>query len=197
MLILAVERILPAASKRRIPPTLLPSLMIVYWPFELIIFRSVYISSNVSQKDPGFILETVLAGTYSLWTVLYINIGYRTRLDGVLKGMKAGRGNAAGTKSVIGKGTADEEEYIVKDNPAEPRCEAASHLCIFKCLHSLPSSHHVSCSIFPYHSNRPSSLLQSFPVEGHSCHPRRRYPCCQSRQLETRLRECLAEPAKQ
>ncbi|KAJ9121758.1 hypothetical protein QFC22_002380 [Naganishia vaughanmartiniae] len=121
MMVLAVERILPAASKRRIPPTILPSLMLVFWPFELIMFRSVYISSNASHKDTGFILETVLAGTYSLWTVVYINIEYRTRLDGVLKGMKAGRGNAAGTKSIIGKGTADEEEYVVRDNPAEPK----------------------------------------------------------------------------
>ncbi|KAJ9102556.1 hypothetical protein QFC21_002957 [Naganishia friedmannii] len=121
MVILALERILPAASKRRIPPTILPSLMLLFWPFELIMFRSVYISSNASHKDPAFILETALAGMYSLWAVIYINVGYRTRLDGVLKGMKAGRGNAAGTKSIIGKGTADEEEYVVRDNPAEPK----------------------------------------------------------------------------
>jgi hypothetical protein len=95
--------------------------MILFWPIELILFRSTYIFSY--HRDPRFVLEAVLAGIYSVWAIVYLNIGFRTRLDGVLKGMKAGRGNAAGTKAIIGKGTSDEEEYVVVDNPAEPRCK--------------------------------------------------------------------------
>lgn len=122
MTLLAVEPILPGASKRRIPQTHLPSLMILFWPVELILFRSIYISKHISHRDQRFILEAVLTAIYSLWALVYLNLGFRTRLDGVLKGMKAGRGNAAGTKAIIGKGTGDEEEYTVVDNPAEPRC---------------------------------------------------------------------------
>lgn len=177
MMVLAVERILPAASKRRIPPTILPSLMLLFWPLELILFRSAYISSNALHNDPDFILETLLAGTYSLWLVIYINIGYRTRLDGVLKGMKAGRGNAAGTKSIIGKGTADEEEYVVRDNPAEPRCMSTSEN-LHSHLTPAQFSHHVSSSLLSHHSDCATSLLQSFPNEGYARYPRRRYPRC-------------------
>jgi hypothetical protein len=97
--------------------------MVLFWPVELIIFRSILISKHASIHNQRFILEAVLTGIYSLWTLVYLNLGFRSRLDGVLKGMKAGRGNAAGTKAVIGKGTGDEQEYIVVDNPAEPRCE--------------------------------------------------------------------------
>lgn len=95
--------------------------MVLFWPIELILFRSTFIFSY--HRDPRFVLEAVLAGIYSVWAIVYLNIGFRTRLDGVLKGMKAGRGNAAGTKAIIGKGTSDEEEYVVVDNPAEPRCK--------------------------------------------------------------------------
>lgn len=95
--------------------------MVLFWPVELVLFRSTYIFSL--DADSLFVLEAALAGLYSVWAVVYLNIGFRTRLDGVLKGMKAGRGNAAGTKETIGKGTSDEEEYVVVDNPAEPRCK--------------------------------------------------------------------------
>lgn len=123
MALMAIEPIVPLASRRRIPQTHLPALMILFWPIELIIFRSIWISKHTPHRDQRFVIEAVLTGVYSLWALVYLNLEFRSRLDGVLKGMKAGRGNAAGTKAIIGKGTGDEQEYIVVDNPAEPRCE--------------------------------------------------------------------------
>lgn len=123
MALLAVEPILPSASRRPIPQTHMPTLMILFWPIELVLFRSTLISRHTSYRDQRFVMEAVLTGIYSLWTLVYLNLGFRSRLDGVLKGLKAGRGNAAGTKAIVGKGTGDEQEYTVVDNPAEPRCE--------------------------------------------------------------------------
>lgn len=46
---------------------------------------------------------------------------FRTRLDGILQGLKAGKGNGARRKVEIGYAAEETEAFTVNDNPAEPR----------------------------------------------------------------------------
>jgi len=56
-----------------------------------------------------------------VFLVVHCSVPFRTRLDGILAGLKAGKGNGARRKVVVGYAAEDAEAFTVQDNPAEPR----------------------------------------------------------------------------
>jgi hypothetical protein len=56
-----------------------------------------------------------------LFLVAQCSVPFRTRLDGILDGLKAGKGNGARRKVAVGYAADDSEAFTVQDNPAEPR----------------------------------------------------------------------------
>lgn len=108
-----------------IPQVHLGSLLWFYAPFQILMFRSALLGRVEHHYSHGkhihFIFESVLTAHTLLLMTLYSNIPFRTRLDGILSGLKAGKGNNAGQKVAVGYADEDTDAYIVQPNPAEPR----------------------------------------------------------------------------
>jgi hypothetical protein len=120
------------AFVRYIPQTHFGSLLWLYAPVQFIIFRSTIlhhphpisthhpVHHHLSSKT-SLIFESILLGHTILLLLAYNNVPFRTRLDGILEGLKAGKGNGARRPVVIGYAADKEDAYTVLDNPAEPR----------------------------------------------------------------------------
>jgi hypothetical protein len=80
-----------------------------------------YASKHHTSSKKPFIFETILMAHTIFFLVVYTSVPFRTRLDGILQGLKAGKGNGARRKVVIGYAAEETEAYTVNDNPAEPR----------------------------------------------------------------------------
>lgn len=116
----------------------LPLLLFLWLPIQILIQRSYtlrFLSSNPRDKyhfflrlgTRQFVTESVITGLWTLLWLVYINLPFRSGLDGVLQGLKAGRGSNAGkTSSSV-------------PNIAEPRSIASralfSHLVAFTLKH--------------------------------------------------------------
>ena len=69
----------------------------------------------------SFLFESILMAHTLIFLVAHCSVPFRTRLDGILAGLKAGKGNGARRKVVVGYAAEDTEAFTVQDNPAEPR----------------------------------------------------------------------------
>jgi hypothetical protein len=123
---------------RYIPQVHVVALLWLFLPVQFVVFRSALLhhlhnSAEVDQRhhhrhaakhqisSKPFTYETILMAHTVLFLVTYTSVPFRTRLDGILRGLKAGKGNGARRKVVIGYAAEETEAYTVHDNPAEPR----------------------------------------------------------------------------
>jgi hypothetical protein len=118
---------------RYVPQVHLVSLVWLFLPVQFLIFRSTLLRHSHKShsqhhhhrghhtSNRAFVFETILMAHIILFLVVYSCVPFRTRLDGILTGLKAGKGNGARRKVVVGYAAEDTESYTVHDNPAEPR----------------------------------------------------------------------------
>ena len=135
----AIPTVKTAPFVKYIPQVHVVALLWLFLPVQFVIFRSALLhhlrnpagvphrhdhgyapKHHTSSKKP-FIFETILMAHTIFFLVVYTSVPFRTRLDGILQGLKAGKGNGARRKVVIGYAAEETEAYTVNDNPAEPR----------------------------------------------------------------------------
>ena len=137
----AIPTVKTAPFVKYIPQVHVASLLWLFLPVQFILFRSALLeylgnkpeSPNVHRhghhhRDSGrhdvskvFVFETILMAHAIFFLVVYSSVPFRTRLDGILQDLKAGKGNGARRKVVVGYAAEETEAYTVNDNPAEPR----------------------------------------------------------------------------
>jgi hypothetical protein len=142
MLILALTA-LPTTKAlpiiRHVPQVHLVSVLWLFLPVQFMIFRSALLlhernslgryehqhhhshHRNHHAANRALLFESILMAHTLIFLVAHCSVPFRTRLDGILAGLKAGKGNGARRKVVVGYAAEETEAFTVQDNPAEPR----------------------------------------------------------------------------